>query len=67
LVVWWLLMVGAVVAGWLIAESRGVSGVARAEYALNWFPAWLLTLPARADCRRGDGNLRRGGRLRWAS
>jgi hypothetical protein len=46
--VWWLLMVGAVVAGWLIAESRGVSGVARAEYALNWFPAWLLTLPARA-------------------
>jgi hypothetical protein len=47
-VVWWLLMVGAVVAGWLIAESRGVSGVARAEYALNWFPAWLLTLPARA-------------------
>lgn len=47
-VVWWLLMVGAVVAGWLIAESRGVSGVARAEYTLNWFPAWLLTLPARA-------------------
>lgn len=47
-VVWWLLMVGAVVAGWLIAESRGVSGVARAEYALNWFPVWLLTLPARA-------------------
>jgi len=47
-VVWWLLMVSAVVAGWLIAESRGVSGVARAEYALNWFPAWLLTLPARA-------------------
>jgi hypothetical protein len=47
-VVWWLLMVGAVVAGWLIAESRGLDGVARAEYALNWFPAWLLTLPARA-------------------
>jgi hypothetical protein len=47
-VVWWLLMVGAVVAGWLIAESRGVSGVVRAEYALNWFLAWLLTLPARA-------------------
>jgi len=47
-VVWWLLMVGAVVAGWLIAESRGISGTARAEYALNWFPAWLLTLPARA-------------------
>jgi len=46
--VWWLLMVGAVVAGWLIAESRGVSGAARAEYALNWFPARLLTLPARA-------------------
>jgi hypothetical protein len=46
--VWWLLMVGAVVAGWLIAESRGISGAARAEYALNWFPAWLLTLPARA-------------------
>jgi hypothetical protein len=46
--VWWLLMVGAVVAGWLIAESRGISGTARAEYALNWFPAWLLTLPARA-------------------
>ena len=47
-VVWWLLMVGAVVAGWLIAESRGLDGVAHAEYALNWFPAWLLTLPARA-------------------
>jgi len=46
--VWWLLMVGAVVAGWLIAESRGISEAARAEYALNWFPAWLLTLPARA-------------------
>ena len=46
--VWWLLMVGAVVAGWLIAESRGISGTARAEHALNWFPAWLLTLPARA-------------------
>jgi hypothetical protein len=46
--VWWLLMVGAVVVGWLIAESRGISGAARAEYALNWFPAWLLTLPARA-------------------
>lgn len=46
--VWWLLMVGAVVAGWLIAESRGISGAARAEHALNWFPAWLLTLPARA-------------------
>ena len=46
--VWWLLMVGAVVAGWLIAESRGLSGLAQAEYALNWFPAWLLTLPARA-------------------
>jgi hypothetical protein len=46
--VWWLLMVGAVVAGWLIAESRGIRGAARAEYALNWFPAWLLTLPARA-------------------
>jgi hypothetical protein len=46
--VWWLLMVGAVVAGWLIAESRGISGTARGEYALNWFPAWLLTLPARA-------------------
>jgi hypothetical protein len=47
-VVWWLLMVGAVVVGWLIAESRGIRGAARAEYALNWFPAWLLTLPARA-------------------
>ena len=47
-VVWWLLMVGAVVAGWLIAESRGISGTARAEHALNWFPARLLTLPARA-------------------
>jgi hypothetical protein len=46
--VWWLLMVGAVVVGWLIAESRGISEAARAEYALNWFPAWLLTLPARA-------------------
>jgi hypothetical protein len=46
--VWWLLMVGAVVVGWLIAESRGIRGAARAEYALNWFPAWLLTLPARA-------------------
>jgi hypothetical protein len=46
--VWWLLMVGAVVAGWLIAESRGISGTACAEHALNWFPAWLLTLPARA-------------------
>lgn len=46
--VWWLLMVGAVVAGWLIAESRGISGTARAEHALNWFPARLLTLPARA-------------------
>jgi hypothetical protein len=46
--VWWLLMVGTVVVGWLIAESRGISGAARAEYALNWFPAWLLTLPARA-------------------
>jgi hypothetical protein len=46
--VWWLLMVGAVVAGWLIAEPRGISGTARAEHALNWFPARLLTLPARA-------------------
>jgi hypothetical protein len=32
----------------IIPQRHLLDGVARAEYALNWFPAWLLTLPARA-------------------
>jgi hypothetical protein len=45
---WLLLLIGAMVGGGLIASARGASRVEALEYALNWLPTLLLSLPARA-------------------
>ncbi len=47
-VVWTLLVVLAFVGGWMLAEARGAARIEVVEYAFNWFPTLILTLPARA-------------------
>ncbi len=47
-VVWTLLVVLAFVGGWILAEARGAARIEVVEYAFNWFPTLILTLPARA-------------------
>ncbi len=45
---WLLLLILAIVLGAIRAHMQGASRIEMLEYALNWLPAQLLSLPARA-------------------